>query len=111
MPRHASINRMPRPPTSEDDAGLARAVASRTAHVVHLTHNDLDAVGADAIHRIKFGKDGVFTVWSSVGKFPGLFSLVASCPGKGDVLSISDLGFHRDGGTGGSRGCPGGLRL
>src|SRR5208337_346620 len=27
------------------------------------------------------------------------FSLVASCPGKGDVLSISDLGFHRDAGT------------
>lgn len=54
---------MPRLPTSEDDAGLSRAVASRTAHVVHLTHNDLDAVGADAIHRIKFGKAGVFTVW------------------------------------------------
>ena len=71
---------MPRLPTSEDDPGLSRAVASRTAHVVHLTHNDLDAVGADAIHRIKFGKAGVFTVWSSVGKFPGLFSLIASCP-------------------------------
>jgi oligoribonuclease NrnB/cAMP/cGMP phosphodiesterase (DHH superfamily) len=45
---------------------------------------------------MKFGNDGVFTIWSSVGKFPALFSLVASCPGKGDVLSISDLGHHRD---------------
>ena len=70
--------------------------ASRTAHVVHLTHNDLDAVGADAIHRMKFGNDGVFSIWSSVGKFPALFSLVASCAGKGDILSISDLGYHRD---------------
>jgi len=86
---------MPHSPRFEDDAGLARAVASRTAHVVHLTHNDLDAVGADAIHRMRFGKDGVFTVWSSVGKFAGLLSLIASCPGKGDLLSISDLGCQR----------------
>src|SRR5208337_3338143 len=99
MPRHASIKRMPHSPRFEDDAGLARAVASRTAHIVHLTHNDLDAVGADAIHRMKFGKDGVFTVWSSVGKFGGLFSLIASSPGKGDLLSISDLGSQRDMGT------------
>jgi uncharacterized protein len=83
-------------PAVGDGSGLSNAIASRTAHVVHLTHNDLDAVGADAIHRMKFGNDGVFTIWSSVGKFPALFSLVASCPGKGDVLSISDLGCHRD---------------
>ena len=25
-----------------------------------------------------------------------LFSLVASCEGKGDLLSISDLGYHRE---------------
>jgi oligoribonuclease NrnB/cAMP/cGMP phosphodiesterase (DHH superfamily) len=96
MSRHASINLMPSPPASGDDAGLARAIASRTAHVIHLTHNDLDAVGADAIHRMKFGNDGVFTVWSSVGKFAGLFTLIASCPGKGDLLSVSDLGCQRD---------------
>jgi oligoribonuclease NrnB/cAMP/cGMP phosphodiesterase (DHH superfamily) len=78
------------------ESGLAQAVKSRTAHVVHLTHNDLDAVGADAIHRMKFGNDGVFTIWSSVGKFSELFSLVAACEGKGDLLSISDLGYHRD---------------
>jgi oligoribonuclease NrnB/cAMP/cGMP phosphodiesterase (DHH superfamily) len=84
------------PNTSGQDSGLANAVKSRAAHVVHLTHNDLDAVGADAVHRMKFGTDGVFTLWSSVGKFPALFSLVASCEGKGDLLSISDLGFHQD---------------
>ncbi|MGB8820862.1 MAG: phosphoesterase [Methanoregula sp.] len=87
---------MTRPPASDEDTGLSRAVASRTAHVVHLTHNDLDAVGADAIHRMKFGKDGVFTVWSSVGKFTRLFAAITSCPGKGDLLSISDLGHQRD---------------
>lgn len=87
---------MPAPNASENDTGLASAVKSRTAKVVHLTHNDLDAVGADAIHRMKFGTDGVFTIWSSVGKFPALFSLVASYEGKGDLLSISDLGYHRD---------------
>ncbi len=79
-----------------ENSGLLSAVKSRTAHVIHLTHNDLDAVGADAIHRMKYGNDGVFTIWSSVGKFSSLFSLVASCEGKGDLLSISDLGYHRD---------------
>ena len=87
---------MPPPNSPDSDSGLASAIKSRTAHVVHLTHNDLDAVGADAIHRMKYGTDGVFTIWSSVGKFPGLFSMVASCEGKGDLLSISDLGYHQD---------------
>jgi uncharacterized protein len=87
---------MPPPNSPDSDSGLASAVRSRTAHVVHLTHNDLDAVGADAIHRMAFGNEGVFTIWSSVGKFPGLFSIVASCEGKGDLLSISDLGYHKD---------------
>jgi len=85
---------MPLPNAGEKDAGLASAVKSRTAHVVHLTHNDLDAVGADAVYRMVFGSDGVFTIWSSVGKFSQLFALVASCEGKGDLLSISDLGYH-----------------
>ena len=87
---------MPSPAPAGNDSGLASAIKSRTTNVVHLTHNDLDAVGADAIHRMHYGKDGVFTIWSSVGKFPGLFSIVASCEGKGDLLSISDLGFHSD---------------
>ncbi|MEN6443068.1 MAG: phosphoesterase [Methanoregula sp.] len=82
--------------TAGSASGLASAIASRTAHVVHLTHNDLDAVGADAIHRMKYGTEGVFTIWSSVGKFDALFSAAASCEGKGDLLSISDLGYHRD---------------
>jgi uncharacterized protein len=82
--------------TNGEDSGLANAVKSRSAHVVHLTHNDLDAVGADAIHRMKFGSEGVFTIWSSVGKYTALFSLIASCDGKGDLLSISDLGYQRD---------------
>jgi len=86
---------MPLPDDRFGDAGLANAIKSRTARVVHLTHNDLDAVGADAIHRMKYGTDGVFSIWSSVGKFSALFSLVASCEGKGDTLSISDLGYHR----------------
>jgi len=85
---------MPLPGALENDSGLASAIKSRTAHVVHLTHNDLDAVGADAVHRRVFGTDGVFTIWSSVGKFAQLFALVASCEGKGDLLSISDLGYH-----------------
>jgi oligoribonuclease NrnB/cAMP/cGMP phosphodiesterase (DHH superfamily) len=87
---------LPNSGTGGENSGLLNAIKSRTAHVIHLTHNDLDAVGADAIHRMKYGNDGVFTIWSSVGKFSALFSLVASCEGKGDLLSISDLGFHRD---------------
>jgi uncharacterized protein len=87
---------MPLAGAGENDSGLMNAVKSRTAHIVHLTHNDLDAVGADAVHRMKFGADNVFTIWSSVGKFSQLFSLVASCEGKGDLLSISDLGYHSE---------------
>ena len=88
---------MPLPDKSAkgEDAGFAGAVKSRSAHVVHLTHNDLDAVGADAIHRMNYGNDGVFTIWSSVGKFSDLFLLVASCKGNGDLLSISDLGYNK----------------
>ena len=87
---------MPPANPAENEQGLASAIRSRSAHVVHLTHNDLDAVGADAIHRMVYGSDVVFTIWSSVGRFPGLFAVVASCEGKGDVLSISDLGYHPD---------------
>ncbi len=80
---------------NSDETSLAGAVGSRTVHVVHLTHNDLDAVGADAIHRMKFG-EGVFTIWSSVGRFPAIFFAIASCKGNGDLLSISDLGYQRE---------------
>lgn len=83
------------PKNNDTDTALAGAIASRTAHVIHLTHNDLDAVGADAVHRMKY-PEGVFTIWSSVGRFPAIFSFVASCEGNGDLLSISDLGYHRE---------------
>ncbi|MCK8519007.1 DHH family phosphoesterase [Methanoculleus sp. 7T] len=72
---------------------LMQALSERTATVVHLTHNDLDAVGGDAIHRRKYGE--VFTIWSSVGKFLSLLDAVASSPGRGDLLSISDIGYQQ----------------
>src|SRR4030043_1415283 len=81
---------------SDGKGGPPAPIKSRTEPVVHLTHNDLDAVGADAIHRMRYGKGNVFTIWSSVGKFAALFSLVASCEGKGDLLSISDLGYFKE---------------
>ncbi|MDD1678857.1 MAG: phosphoesterase [Methanomicrobiales archaeon] len=59
---------------------------------MHLTHNDLDAVGADAIHRMAYGE--VFTVFCSVGNFPFILGKTASLPGKGDLLSITDLGYQ-----------------
>ena len=71
---------------------LMQALSERTATVVHLTHNDLDAVGSDAIHRRKYAD--VFTVWSSVGKFLANFDAVAGSPGRGDLLSISDVGYQ-----------------
>lgn len=67
-----------------------KALSERSQSVVHLTHNDLDAAGADAIHRLRYGE--VFTIWSSVGRFSSLFNAVAGSPGRGDLLSISDLG-------------------
>ncbi|MCM2466515.1 DHH family phosphoesterase [Methanoculleus oceani] len=74
-------------------ANLMQALSGRTETVVHLTHNDLDAVGSDAIHRRKYGD--VFTIWASVGKFLSLFDAVAGSPGRGDLLSISDIGYQQ----------------
>jgi oligoribonuclease NrnB/cAMP/cGMP phosphodiesterase (DHH superfamily) len=71
---------------------LLDALVSRGSHVVHLTHNDLDAVGADAIHRMAYGN--VFTVFCSVGNFRFILERTASVPGKGDLLSITDLGYQ-----------------
>ncbi|MBT0731888.1 phosphoesterase [Methanoculleus bourgensis] len=72
---------------------LMQALSGRTGAVVHLTHNDLDAVGGDAIHRRKYGD--VFTIWCSVGRFLSLLDAVAGSPGRGDLLSISDLGYQQ----------------
>jgi oligoribonuclease NrnB/cAMP/cGMP phosphodiesterase (DHH superfamily) len=74
------------------EPNLMRALSERTQSVVHLTHNDLDAVGSDAVHRMACGD--VFTVWCSVGKFLPLFDAVASSPGRGNLISISDLGYQ-----------------
>jgi oligoribonuclease NrnB/cAMP/cGMP phosphodiesterase (DHH superfamily) len=71
---------------------LREGLAQRTARVVHLTHNDLDAVGSDAVHRIRYGE--VFTIFSSVGAFPQMLSIVANNPGRGDLLSITDFGYQ-----------------
>ena len=72
---------------------LMQALSGRTATVVHLTHNDLDAVGGDAIHRRKYGD--VFTIWCSVGRFLANFDAVAGSPGRGNLLSISDIGYQQ----------------
>jgi len=80
----------PRTSAGDGPGRLARGIAERKGGIVHLTHNDLDAVGADAIHRLAFGD--VFTIYSSVGQFVRNLETVASVPGRGDLLSISDLG-------------------
>jgi oligoribonuclease NrnB/cAMP/cGMP phosphodiesterase (DHH superfamily) len=71
---------------------LKEALRGRRARVVHLTHNDLDAAGCDAIHRLKYGE--VFTIWASVGNFPFLLSALSEVKGGGDLLSITDLGYQ-----------------
>jgi oligoribonuclease NrnB/cAMP/cGMP phosphodiesterase (DHH superfamily) len=73
--------------------GLYEMVASRDQNVVHVTHNDLDAVGADAIHRMKYGK--IISIFCSVGKFPSIIEQICNVPGNGDLISISDLGFQQ----------------
>jgi oligoribonuclease NrnB/cAMP/cGMP phosphodiesterase (DHH superfamily) len=77
----------------EETETLTRSLYARTGHVIHLTHNDLDAVGSDAIHRMKFGD--VLTLWSSVGRYPYYLDQIAGVPGNGDLISISDLGFQK----------------
>ena len=71
---------------------LKEALRGRKEKVVHLTHNDLDAAGSDAIHRLKYG--AVFTIWASVGNFPFIFSALSDVKGRGDLLSITDLGYQ-----------------
>lgn len=71
---------------------LKEELRERKARVVHLTHNDLDAAGCDAIHRLKYGN--VFTIWASVGNFPFILSALAEVKGGGDLLSITDLGYQ-----------------
>jgi len=84
--------------SSQGDRGGLRehiisVVNSRKSTIVHLTHNDLDAVGADAIHRMKYGE--VTSIFSSVGKFPDILAAISGIAGDGSILSISDLGFRK----------------
>ena len=73
---------------------LLKSVSERKTEIVHLTHNDLDAAGCDAVHRMKYGT--VFTIWSSVGSFPPMLRDTSALKGKGHLLSISDLGYCKD---------------
>ena len=67
-------------------------VTSRKGGLVHLTHNDLDAVGGDAIHRMRF--DPITSIFCSVGNFSQALDGIAAVAGNGTVLSISDLGYQ-----------------
>ncbi len=71
---------------------LISLLNSRKNSLVHLTHNDLDAVGGDAIHRMRYGT--VTTIFCSVGSFPQALDAVAAVDGTGTTLSISDLGYQ-----------------
>lgn len=75
------------------DEDIVAAVEGRKNGVLHLTHNDLDAAGADAIHRMVHGK--ITTIFASVGGYVSILALIAGLPGRGDVLSISDLGYQK----------------
>jgi oligoribonuclease NrnB/cAMP/cGMP phosphodiesterase (DHH superfamily) len=80
------------PALSPAEERVVEAANDRKASVLHLTHNDLDAVGADAVHRRRFGE--IFTVFSSVGKFPAFLARIGALPGRGHLLSITDLGYQ-----------------
>ena len=67
---------------------------NRPRGVVHLTHNDFDAVGCDAIHRRVHSP--VTTIFCSVGRFPHVMGIISGIGGEGDTLSISDLGYFPD---------------
>jgi oligoribonuclease NrnB/cAMP/cGMP phosphodiesterase (DHH superfamily) len=72
--------------------GLAETIRSRNSHFVHLTHNDLDAVGSDAIHRMRY--DTVLSIFCSVANFPLFLDIIGGIEGNNDLLSISDLGYQ-----------------
>ena len=73
---------------------LQEKIVNRETNVVHLTHNDLDAAGSDAICRMVFGGE-ILTLFSSVNRFDWFLAQVAGCNGKGDTLIISDLGYQK----------------
>lgn len=73
---------------------IQEKLVARSTDIVHLTHNDLDAAGSDAVCRMVFG-DEIFTIFSSVGRYPWFFSQIAGVNGKGNTLIISDLGYQK----------------
>lgn len=80
-------------PGKDRNEALLALLKDRPRGVVHLTHNDLDAVGCDAIHRRVNGH--VTTVFCSVGRFPHVMGAISDVRGEGDTLSISDLGYFQ----------------
>jgi len=74
-----------------NDEDIRPLLKGRERGVVHLTHNDLDAVGCDAVHRRAFPH--VTSIFCSVGRFPHVMEAVSKVPGENDTLSISDLGY------------------
>lgn len=82
--------------TGKDSGYQDRLIAilkTRKNPLVHLTHNDLDAVGGDAIHRMRFGP--ITSIFCSIGSFPPTLDTLAIVEGDGGILSISDLGYQR----------------
>lgn len=80
--------------TAEKKPNLQEKIVGRTTGVVHLTHNDLDAAGSDAVCRMVFGPE-ILTLFSSVNRFGWFVGQVGGCNGKGDRLIISDLGYQK----------------
>lgn len=80
--------------SAEKKPSLQEKIVGRTACVVHLTHNDLDAAGSDAVCRMMFGTE-ILTLFSSVNRFGWFVGQVGGCNGKGDRLIISDLGYQK----------------
>ncbi|MDE2443426.1 MAG: phosphoesterase [Methanocorpusculum sp.] len=78
----------------ERKPSLQEKIVGRATGVVHLTHNDLDAAGSDAVCRMVFGPE-ILTLFSSVNRFGWFMGQVSGCNGKGDRLIISDLGYQK----------------
>ena len=78
---------------SEYQERLVSLLKSRNHSLVHLTHNDLDAVGGDAIHRMRYGS--ITSIFCSIGSFPPTLDTLGLVEGNESVLSISDLGYQR----------------
>ncbi len=81
--------------TTGKKQSIQEKIVGRFTNIVHLTHNDLDAAGSDAVCRMIFG-DEILTFFSSVNRFDWFLAQISGCNGKGDTLIISDLGYQVD---------------